>query len=235
MNKSEVKSPPTRHLSTWFIKGGVILIILLVLWIGRHHLLGLLNFLRNREAVVAYLEPLGIWGPLLYLFILAVQVFTAIIPGHALMIAAGYLYGFAGGFTLNVIGAVVVSQLAFVLARRAGRPAVQRLVPANVLDRWDNVAKQQGFFFFLICFWFPIIPSNTTNYIAGLSPISFRLFFLANFLGRLPGLILVTLIGSHGLELTWQQWSIILPVAVIMVIGGRYLTAKIERRFSVHR
>jgi uncharacterized membrane protein YdjX (TVP38/TMEM64 family) len=234
MNKSEVKSSPTRHLLTWFIKGGVVLIILLVLWVGRHHLLGLLDFLKNREAVVAYLEPLGIWGPLLYLLILAVQVFTAIIPGHALMIAAGYLYGFAGGFTLNVIGAVMVSQLAFALARRAGRPVVQRLVPAHVFDRWDSVAQRQGFSFFLICFWFPLIPSNATNYIAGLSPISFWLFFLANFLGRLPGLILVTLIGSHGLELSQQQWAVILPVAIILVVGGRYLTTKIERRFRAH-
>ncbi len=232
MNKSKLQSPPTRPLSKWFLRGGLILITLLVLWAGRDHLLGLLSFLKDREAVVAYLEPLGIWGPLLYLVILAVQVFTAIIPGHALMIAAGYLYGFAGGLTLNVIGAVIVSQLAFVLARRAGRPAAQRVVPANVLDRWDSVAKTQGFFFFLICFWFPLIPSNATNYIAGLSPISFWLFFLANFLGRLPGLILVTLIGSHGLALTWQQWVVILPVALLLVVGARFLTVKIERRFQ---
>jgi uncharacterized membrane protein YdjX (TVP38/TMEM64 family) len=234
MNKSEVKSAFRHHLSTWFIRGGVLLIILFALWLGRHQLLAFFDFLRDREAVAAYLKPLGIWGPLLYLLILAVQVLTAIIPGHALMIAAGYVYGFVGGLTLNVVGAVLVSQLTFVLARRAGRSMVQRRVPANVLERWDHVAKRQGFFFFLICFWFPIIPSNATNYIAGLSAISFWFFFLANLLGRLPGLILVTLIGSHGLELSQQQWGIILPVAVIVVVGGRYLTTKIERRFRAH-
>jgi uncharacterized membrane protein YdjX (TVP38/TMEM64 family) len=231
MNDIE-KEPTTNQAPRWIIRAIAALIILLVLWLNRHQLLTLLNLLRDREAVATYLEPLGIWGPLLLLSILGVQVVTIIMPNHALLITAGYLYGFSRGLTLNVIGVVIVSQLVFVMARQAGKPFMERLVPVNILDRWDNIAKRQGFFFFLICFWFPIIPSNATNYLAGLSSIAFWPFFLANLLGRLPGLALVTLIGSHGVEFSWQQWLAILPITLGIVVGGRYLATRIDRRFN---
>ena len=217
----------TAATSKWLTRGFVILIILSLLWVNRQPLLDLLNFFRNREAVIAYLEPLGLWGPLLYLLILYIQVLTATIPGHALMITAGYLYGFAGGFILNLMGGVGASQLAFVIARRAGQPFVSRIVSESILKRWQKVAERPGFFFFLTCFWLPIVPHNATNYLAGLSSISFWQFFWANLLGRLPGLVVVTLIGSHGLELTWQQWSIMAGVGLLFIVGGRYLARKV--------
>ena len=232
MNQPPIKNLITVTLSKWLTRGFVILIILSILWVNRHQLSDLLNFFRNREAVTAYLEPLGLWGPLLYLLILHVQVLTATIPGHALMLTAGYLYGFTDGFALNLIGGVGASQLAFVLARWAGQPLVSRLAPENMLNRWQKVAERQGFFFFLMCFWLPIVPHNVTNYIAGLSSISFWQFFLANLIGRLPGLIIITLIGSHGLELSWQQGSIIAVMGLLFIGVGRFLTQKIERRLA---
>jgi uncharacterized membrane protein YdjX (TVP38/TMEM64 family) len=213
------------------ISGLVILIIFSLLWVSRSQLLDVLDFFRDREAVTAYLEPLGFWGPLLYLLVVHVQVLTATVPGHGLMLTAGYLYGFADGFTLNLIGGVGASQLAFVIARRAGQPAVSRWAPPHLLQRWQRVAEQQGFFFFLICFWLPIVPHNITNYIAGLSSISFGQFFWANLLGRLPGLIIITLIGSYGLEFSWQQWSIIGAGGLLLIVGGRYLAQKFEHRW----
>ncbi|MBE7474068.1 MAG: hypothetical protein DPW09_30105 [Anaerolineae bacterium] len=76
------------------------------------------------------------------------------------------------------------------------------------------------------------LPHNATNYLAGLGSISFGRFLLANFLGRLPGMILVTLIGSHGFELTWPQWILIAAVGLLLLLGGRYLAAKLRSRWE---
>ncbi|MBN1992859.1 MAG: TVP38/TMEM64 family protein [Anaerolineae bacterium] len=231
MEKFEAKAI-IRRAAKWLVRGIIALAIIALVWVGRRHLLDLLNFFGDKEAVTTYLEPFGFWGPLLYLLILGIQVLTVFIPAHPLLIAAGYLYGFLAGLALNLSGVVLVSQLVFVMARRVGTPLVHRLVPANILDRWEHMIQQQGFFFFLLLFWFPIIPSNATNYLAGLSPISFWFFFLANLLGRLPGVMLMTLIGSHGFTLSRQQWMVIIPAALVVVAAGRYLTVKIERHFK---
>jgi uncharacterized membrane protein YdjX (TVP38/TMEM64 family) len=210
----------------------VVLVLAPLLWLSHPYLFEWLEFFRDRAAVEAYLASVGVWGPLLYLLILAVQVLTVVIPGHILMITAGYLYGFDVGLGLNLVGVVGTSQIAFVLSRWTGKPLVQRLVPDPLLERWQAVAERQGFFFYLFCFWFPIIPGNVTNYLGGLSSISFWGFFLANLLGRLPGLVIITLIGAYSLHFSWQQWVLIALLGLISIIGGRFLTTKLAARFS---
>ena len=227
-----IKTRFPHNVSTWLRWGGIVLVVILLLWVGERELSPLIEFLEDREQVEVFLTGWGIWGPLLYVLILMIQVFTAIIPGQVLMIAAGYLYGFWGGVALNLVAILVASQIAFTFARRAGKPAIERFVPENIWERWGAIAQRGDFFFFVISFWFPIIPSSATNYIAGLSHISGWLFFLASVLGRLPGIVLITLIGSHGLTLTWQQWIVAIPCAIFLIIGGRYLTAKLERHFQ---
>lgn len=232
MKELERKKLIVDQTQKWLGPGLVITLLLIALWLNRQQLLDWLNFFRDREAVTAYLEPLGWSGPLLYLLIVQLQVLSATIPGHALMIAAGYLYGFPLGLALNLIGGVGASQIAFVLARRAGHAWVSRVVPQPVLRRWQPVVERQGFFFFLTCFWLPIVPHNATNYLAGLSSISFWHFLLANFLGRLPGMIIITLIGAYGLELTWLQWGLIAVAGLLLLVGGRTLAAKLRPHFD---
>jgi uncharacterized membrane protein YdjX (TVP38/TMEM64 family) len=217
---------------TWLKVSLTLGLLLSVLWLSHSHLFELLAFFRDRAAVEAYLERVGLWGPLLYLLLLGLQVLTVIMPGHILMLTAGYLYGFGGGLSLNIIGTVGASQLAFMLSRWAGKPWVQRLVPAALFERWHILAQRQGFLFYLLCFLFPIIPGNVTNYLGGLSLISFWLFFLANLLGRLPGLIIITFLGAYGVDLTWQQWLLIAAAGVFLVAGGRYFGPKLTARFT---
>jgi uncharacterized membrane protein YdjX (TVP38/TMEM64 family) len=148
------------------------------------------------------------------------------------MVAAGYLYGFPLGLVLNTLGGVGASQVAFVIARRAGQPWVSRVVPEVTRRRWQPVIQRQGFFFFLTCFWLPVVPHNATNYLAGLSSISFGQFLWANFLGRLPGMIIVTLIGSHGFQLSGPQWGFLAMGGLLLLGGGRYLAAKMQYRLG---
>jgi uncharacterized membrane protein YdjX (TVP38/TMEM64 family) len=59
----------------------------------------------------------------------------------------------------------------------------------------------------------PIFPADVMNFVAGLSSISWRKFLAANFVGRLPGGILLTAPGANGLVLT-------IPVVMLFTIAG---------------
>ena len=194
---------------TWLISGLAVAAGLLLLWFGRHQLVNLFYIVTDRELVTAYLTQLGLWAPVLSLLIVSLQHMTPVFPGQAVILAAsGYLYGPAGGFFINMLAAVAASQLAFVLARRAGKPFVNRILPAKLLDRWQTVADKRGFYFLVMNFWFPVIPGNAANYLAGLTSISFWTFLLANILGRIPGVLIITLIGAYGFNLSWAEvWS----------------------------
>ena len=95
---------------------------LIAVWMFRTPTMSLLSWFGNREAVVNSVEQLGMWGPLVLIILLILQVFLAFIPGQALMIACGYIYGFWGGLLISWLGLFGGGQAAFFLARRLADP-----------------------------------------------------------------------------------------------------------------
>ena len=177
----------------------------------------------DRDRVVAILEGYGAAGPLFLAIFLFLQVFLAWIPGHVLMIAGGYLYGFKTGFIITAAATIIGSQMAFLLARRAGKPLVDRFVPEKMFEKWDRAAEKQGALFFLMTFWLPIFPSDMMCFIGGLGKIRPAKFFVANFLGRLPCAALLVLVGSDGYRMPPAFWFAAAGVIAGIMIGWRYL------------
>lgn len=186
--------------------------------------------LHDQDAVSAALRSYGAWGPLALAVIQLIQVLVAVVPGHVFLIAAGYVYGLPLGFALNLTFVVAASQIGYLLARRWGRPLVHRLAAPEQVAKWESIAEKEGLLFFTIAFVLPAFPTDVMNFVAGLSGISSRKFFIANVCGRLPGVVLLTLIGSHGLELPASAWWVLGGVAALLYIMGRWLMGRIEQR-----
>jgi len=214
--------------------GKKILIVLglcLMVWIWREPLAEMLSMIGDRDAIVEYIHGFGPWGPIILTLILGVQVFLAFIPGHAFIVAGGYVYGFLIGTLITQAATVVASQLAYLLARKYGRPFVNRVVPENITDRWNGLAERQGGIFFFFAFILPIFPNDFMSFIAGLSSITPRNFFWANFFGRLPCAIFITLIGSHGFELPLQFWAAIILIVVGLCVFWKKISAGLDHFF----
>ncbi|MCB8922355.1 MAG: TVP38/TMEM64 family protein [Ardenticatenaceae bacterium] len=211
------KRSPVKRL----LQATAVLISIALLWWLREPLIAILQVVRDREAVAAYLQQFGLLAPLLLSIVLVLQVIVAAIPGHALMIGGGYVYNFAFAFSISLAATVLGSQLAFLLARWAGRPLVERLAPVNLLNKWYDMSAQKGMLFFMFAFMLPIFPSDVMNYVAGLSSLSPRRFFIANLLGRFPGVMLMTAIGAYGFQLSLGVWIGIAIATIIMFIAWR--------------
>jgi uncharacterized membrane protein YdjX (TVP38/TMEM64 family) len=180
-----------------------------MLWWLRAPLADALAWVGDREALTASFDHLGYWGSGVLFLLLVLQVFVAVIPGHALIFAGGYVYGFAASFAITWASTVLGSQIAFLIARKAGRPVVNRLASPVVIGRWDRLAKHQGLVFYLFAFILPIFPSDLMCYVAGLGTISPRRFFIANLLGRMVVAGFITLLGATGLHLPLIFWVIV--------------------------
>ena len=209
----------------------LILLGLTIILYWRVQIFEMIKMIGDREAIAAYLQQFGVAGPILLFIILALQVFLAIIPGHAFMVAGGYIYGLLMGTVITQFSTVIASQLAFLLTRKYGRPLVERIAPANVIEHWNKLAQSQGVVFFIFAFILPIFPNDLMCFIAGLSLISPKKFFLANFLGRLPCAIFVTLIGSHGFELPLYFWVLVISVMILLSVFWKKFSSKIEQIF----
>ena len=221
----------SRPYTTGLVRLAAVLAVLPALWLARQPLAALFALVKDREALLALVEGLGVWGPLVLGLTIALQVTFAVLPGHVLMLAGGYLYGFGTGFVITWLSTVAASQLNFVLARRAGRPLVYKLAPRKLVDRWEVFARNQGFVFFLLSLVLPIFPSDLMCYVAGFSKLTQRRFWVINMLGHLPCAVGMSLVGSGLLTLPPGGWLWALGLCgVVLGLWLRYGKA-LEARF----
>jgi uncharacterized membrane protein YdjX (TVP38/TMEM64 family) len=191
----------------------LILLVALVIW-HRETLTDLFRIVSDQAAVSAYLQSYGPLGPIVLFLLLVAQVFVAVIPGHALMVTAGYVYGPIGLGTV-ILSTILGSQIAFLIARQYGRGLIYKLASPEILERWDGTARYQGTLFYFFAFVLPIFPSDLMCYVAGLSTISARRFFIANVLGRSCCAVFITMIGMYGMHPPIEFW-----VLAILGISG---------------
>ena len=193
----------------------------LLLWFSREPIAAMWRWFSNRDAVETSMNHLGIWGPAVLFLLFVLQVFLAFIPGQALMVACGFLYGFWGGFLLSWLSLVIGGEIAFVLARRYGRAFASKWIASDVLARWDNASKGQGTAFFAIALVMPLVPNDAMCYVAGLGRISRVRFSIANLLGRGLACALTSAAGAFGGNIPVQAWVILIVICV--AIGSAWM------------
>ena len=177
-----------------------------------------LKIITDQEAVSTYLQSFGAFGPVVLFCLLIAQVFIAVIPGHALMVTAGYVYGMLG-LVVVITSTILGSEIAFFIARRYGRGLIYKLASQKTIDKWDKAARNQGILFYFFSFLLPIFPNDLMCYVAGLATISPKRFFVANVLGRTCTAVIVTMIGMYGLNP--PAWFLVsLAIAVIGLFAG---------------
>ena len=208
----------------FFVKGMLVLTLLIALWGVRDGISAAWIWFSNLQAVTISMESAGVWGPVMLFILFVLQVFLAFIPGQALMVACGYLYGFWGGFLLSWLSLVLGGEAAYLLARKYGRPFAERWISPEVLLRWDKAAAGQGVSFFAVMLVMPLVPNDAMCYVAGLGTISHRRFTAANLLGRGMACVITSAAGVLGGQLSWQGWAVI--VALFVLVGVAWHLAR---------
>jgi uncharacterized membrane protein YdjX (TVP38/TMEM64 family) len=199
------------------------------MWSYREPLMTFLKWFGNLDAVVSTIKGYGVWGPVILFVLFVLQTFIAFIPGQALMVASGYIYGFSGGILITWISLVVGGQAAFWLARHYGRPFAEKFISPPLLDRWDKSAAGQGIGFYVVTLVMPFFPNDAMCYVAGLGNMTGRRFLIANTLGRGIASFLTVVIGAFSSQIPALLWIGIIGFVILGVIG--WIVAKRYAKF----
>jgi len=144
----------------------------------------------------SYVRSLGPVGPAAWA--LAYVVCTVLfIPGSALTLGAGGLFGFNTGFLVVLVGANIGALCAFLLSRTFLRHKVASWAESNSkFKSLDRAIGGQGFKMVLLSRLSPALPFTLLNYLLGFTAVRTGAFVLANLLGMLPGTVLYVYIGA---------------------------------------
>ncbi|MCC6299654.1 MAG: TVP38/TMEM64 family protein [Anaerolineales bacterium] len=215
-----------------FILIACALVSILALWIYREPLGAWLRWFSDLDAVIESIRGYGWWGPVVLFALFILQAFLAFIPGQALMIGSGILYGFFGGFLLTWTSLTLGGQIAFWLSRKFGRPFAEKWVAPETLNRWDKSAAGQGMAFYVITLVMPFVPNDAMCYVAGLGNMTSKRFLLANMLGRGIASFLTATVGANMLEIPALIW-VFLVGFIVLGIAGWVFSKRIQKATSM--
>jgi uncharacterized membrane protein YdjX (TVP38/TMEM64 family) len=176
------------------------------------------DLVADEEQIEAWIERLGVWGPIAIIALEVLQTFVAPIPGQAIEAASGYLYGPWCGTLYAMIGKVIGSLIIFLLAQRFGRPLAIQLAGQESITRVDELARRRGALFFFLIWLFPLMPDDLACVAAGLTPMPTHQFLILMTLGRLPGVFAAVMVGARATDIEALWWGVLLVAIALAAV-----------------
>lgn len=177
----------------------------------------LMQLLSSRDELVRVIESMGPWAPLVYVLLQTVQVVVAPIPGQIVGGVGGFLFGH-WGILWTTIGSVIGFWLVFCIARKFGRPLIEKIFKKPAVDKFDFIINAKGAALIIFAvFLLPGFPDDLVCYIAGLTKLPMRKLLLISILGRFPTIVLTNYIGmgiGGNLGLV-----VVLSLVVVAIVG----------------
>lgn len=149
------------------------------------------------DQLSAHLTQLGPLGVLLYIAIFAAAALTGI-PCSPLTIGAGAIFGMGWGFVAIEAGTLAGAAGGFLITRHfARRRFVERLRHSRKFELIDAAIAHEGWKIVMLLRMCPI-PFGLSNYLYGLSGVTFWHYMAATAIGLAPGNALFVYLGAVG-------------------------------------
>jgi uncharacterized membrane protein YdjX (TVP38/TMEM64 family) len=227
MDNEPKKSPPWRPILLLSI---IIVIIVLSARLGVGEKLGVLQ---------DWIQSLGFLGPQVFSAVYAAATVAAL-PGSALSILAGAIFGPVVGVITVIFSATLGASLAFLVSRYFARSSIEKWLEGNEKFRkLDELTERHGDIMVAITRLLPIFPFNLLNYGFGLTRVPFKTYVLWSFVCMLPGTILYV-VGTaavvEGVKEGKVPWILVMVVGMILgiiVVLGRKARSKLGEGPSI--
>jgi uncharacterized membrane protein YdjX (TVP38/TMEM64 family) len=135
----------------------------------------------------------GRWAPILFVLVYTLGT-VLFVPGAALTVVGGVLFGPLWGTIWNLTGATLGATLVFLIARYVGSDWVAGRAGER-LARLIRGVEDEGWRFVAFVRLVPLFPFNLVNYAFGLTGIRLGEYSLVSFLCMAPGAIAFTYSG----------------------------------------
>lgn len=189
---------------------------------------------------LAAIERFGPWGPVLFVvaYVLATVLF---VPGSALTLGAGALFGVVWGSVYVSIGSTLGATAAFLVGRYLARDWVARKIEGNAsFAAIDRAVADEGWKIVGLTRLSPVFPFTLLNYAFGLTRVKLRDYVLASWIGMMPGTVMYVYLGSlaragaAGEKKSPAEWALY-GVGLLATIAVTVVITRIARRALAKR
>lgn len=207
-----------------FLIAGIVALGTLYLAIQRY-----VPFVFNAEELRTWISQFGSLAPLVFIGVQTTQVIVAPIPGQALALISGYLFGSFLGAFYSLLGVLLGSVIAFSLAKRYGRSLVEEVLHDDLMRRFDGFVDRVGIPGLLVLVLIPGLPDDAICFLCGLTAMSLRTFAILITVGRLPAYVLTVYAGGELASGQFSSALLLLGVVIALSVVGYYKQDTIRR------
>jgi uncharacterized membrane protein YdjX (TVP38/TMEM64 family) len=217
---------------------------LLILMVGAVVAAHSLSLEALQEGLTRFAAEGGLAGRALFV---AVYVAAALlfVPGSALTLAAGGLFGLLESLVLVSLASTATAALAFLIARHLARAPVERMARRYPRFRAvDRAIAEGGWRVVALLRLSPAVPFNISNYLFGLTGLRFWPYVVTSWAFMLPGTLLYVYLGhvgragleaaAEGRTRTPAEWAL-LAVGLLATAAVTLYLARLARRRLAQR
>ena len=188
----------------------------------------LTRLLSEKDQIIDFVQRLGIFGPLAFIFLQVLQIIIAPLPGQVTGIAGGVLFGW-WGILWTTISTFLGYWLLFWLSRKFGRSLAEKLIKKSSLDKFDNLTSGRRSIIFFLLFLIPGLPDDVIGYVAGLTDIPIRKLLTMVIIGRMPAIVAANMIGAG---INSDSTTMVVVTSLISVIVIAFVFINSDRIFA---
>lgn len=147
-------------------------------WYKNHQILTILSFMAIYITAVAFSLPGAVW----------------------LTLVGGFVFGAGVGTFIVVFSATIGASLLFIIARYALSDYFHDKIGVFI-KKMEEGFKENAFSYLMVLRLIPFFPFWLVNLVPALLGVSLKIFFIATFIGIIPGSFVYSIIGSGINEL----------------------------------
>ena len=201
----------------------MVIVIAILIWIAfGNKIPGLIPLLKEGggEKIADYLaQETGIKGVIAVILLQMIQVVSIVLPGMAIQVAAGLIYGWLQGFLMCYFGFVLSNLLIFVFARKMGSGRL-REVSMGRTSQWlmEKLNGTKPQFMVVIANMVPAIPNGVIPFIAAKTDITAKEYVTAVAMGSWLQILTSCMAGQFIIQGKWMFTGIAIAFQCLVIV-----------------
>lgn len=171
------------------------------------------------DELAEWLGSFGIWAIFVSLLLSIIIAILGIVPTLFLSGANAVVFGLIPGFWISLTGEVLGAGVSFWLYRRGfGRIRPVKQESWVWLKRLNEVSRKRRAVILFLARLTPLIPSGVITFAAAVSHMRFWDFIMVTFIGKMPSILMETLIGHDVIRIEENYPRLLLSLLFLAFI-----------------